>query len=226
MISHESKCIFVHIPKCAGSSVEVVLGHTVPDSTVKEPDHRSIRMMEQPIPVSRLLTLGDNLTQFALRCRHRLLRHDNPENLVTLSPAQYRDYFKFTVVRNPWGRAYSWYKNCMRDPDHQRRFGLTSRTTLAEFLARWCGRGALRPQTAWLKDYSGAIPMDFIARFESLGNDFAEVSRRLNLPTARLPHELKGSGEDYRAQFDRSSIELVGRVYAEEIGVFGYSFDA
>ncbi len=33
------------------------------------------------------------------------------------------------------------------------------------------------------------------------------------------------AAEDYRTYFDPTSIELVRRVYAEEIKLFGYSFD-
>ena len=27
MVSHKHKCIFIHIPKCAGTSIEEALGH-------------------------------------------------------------------------------------------------------------------------------------------------------------------------------------------------------
>uniref|UniRef100_A0A1D9FVM8 Sulfotransferase family protein n=1 Tax=Moorena producens (strain JHB) TaxID=1454205 RepID=A0A1D9FVM8_MOOP1 len=48
MISHEHKCIFVHIPKCAGTSIEHLLGHFDDFSGRGGQDHRSIRTIEQP----------------------------------------------------------------------------------------------------------------------------------------------------------------------------------
>ena len=49
MISHEHKCIFIHIPKCAGTSIESALGHLNNYTGINRQDHRTIRMIEKPI---------------------------------------------------------------------------------------------------------------------------------------------------------------------------------
>ena len=36
MISHKHKCIFIHIPKCAGSSIETAFGVDVNNNTLNE----------------------------------------------------------------------------------------------------------------------------------------------------------------------------------------------
>jgi hypothetical protein len=183
-------------------------------------------MLERPVRAGQLLASADNLFQFALRCRHKAQSHRNPNNRISVSPEQYRSYFKFTVVRNPWARAFSWYKNCMRDPQHRRRYNLTDNTSFTEFLSRQIGRGSLRPQTSWLTDYSGRIAMDYIARFESLQSGLDEVCKALGIGALDLPHELKGSGEDYREQFDDQCIRMIKDAYKAEIDLFGYTFDA
>jgi len=226
VISHHHKCIFIHIPKCAGSSIERALGHNDNGNLPVEPDHRSIRMLERPIPISTLLLSPENLLHLALRLRHKLRSHHNPNNTLTLSPDQYESYFKFTVVRNPWSRAYSWYRNCMRDPNHRKRFGLDDETTLFAFLRKQVGRGALRSQLSSIKSFSGRIDMDQIVRFETLDADFGKICEALNLSDLELPHVLKGGGDDYRGHFDGASKQLVGRKYIEEIERFGYTFEA
>jgi hypothetical protein len=128
-------------------------------------------------------------------------------------------------VRNPWARAFSWYGNCVGQPVLRERFGLTPSTPVADFLRARVGKGALRPQLTWLKDARGALPLDFIGRFETLHRDFATVCARLGLPPPALPHARKGSGADYREHYDNSTRDLVARVYAEEIALFGYTFD-
>jgi hypothetical protein len=223
MISHAHRCIFIHIPKCAGSSVERALGHA--EHAPNEPDHRSIRMLEQPLTWAAV-TNPDNLYQLGLRARHYLKPNRNPLNKVRLTRAQYASYFKFTIVRNPWTRAFSWYGNCVSQPALRKRYGLEPSTPFGDFLAEHAGKGALRPQLVWLRDSRGGLPLDFIGRFETLQRDFESVCGRLGVIVAPLPHARKGGGADYRQHYDDRTRALVARVYAEEIELFGYSFDS
>ena len=57
MISHEHKCIFIHISKCAGSSIETAFGIDVSDNTE-----------------------GNNLNLFGWNKKYRLfLQHATPQ---------------------------------------------------------------------------------------------------------------------------------------------------
>ena len=113
----------------------------------------------------------------------------------------------------------------MRDSNHRKQFGLDDTTSLRAFLRKQVGRGPLRAQPSWLEDYSGQINMDYIARFESLESGFREICSALRIKSVMLPHELKGSGENFREKFDDQSIQLISDVYAAEIDMFGYTFD-
>ena len=226
MISHQYKCIFIHIPKCAGSSIERALGHADDLELKAQPDHRSVRMLETPIPFPQAVGSFDNLFQLGLRLRHSVRPQRNPNNTLSVSGEQYKSYFKFTIVRNPWARAFSWYKNCIRDANHKMRYGINEQTSLCEFLQKNIGRGSLRTQMSWITDFGGGIPMDYIGRFESLRSDFREVCSELQLPEVILPHELRGSGEDFRDHFDDHCIRLVKDAYKAEIDMFGFTFDA
>ena len=149
----------------------------------------------------------------------------NPKNQITVTSKQYKSYYKFTVVRNPWDRAYSWYKNVMRDELHQKSYGVSGDISFNDFLKLFAGKLALRPQTYWLKDFNGNMPFDFIGRFENLNEDFGQVSSSLGLYNIKLPHILHGGKDDYRDHYNNKSIQIVSEVYMEEIGLFGYKFE-
>ena len=224
MISHEYKCILIHIPKCAGTSIEAVFGHLDGHTGIGGQDHRSLRVI-QPITM-HAFTSVENLMEVLRSIRFRYFKKFlNPRNKYTVTREQYNSYFKFTFVRNPWARAFSWYKNVMRDEIHKAQYGITGELSLTEFLRLYAGKGMLRPQLYWLKDFSGKIPLDFIGRFENLNEDFKKVTQHLKVPHITLPHKIKGTGEDYRDHYDEESIALVRRVYNEEIKLFNYTFE-
>ena len=225
MISHYYKCIFIHIPKCAGTTIESALGHLDGHTGRGGQDHRSIRMIEKPSLSRYVFSSMENIKEYLRSIKHQ--RYDkvlNKRNKTIVTTEQYESYFKFTIVRNPWARAFSWYKNVMRDEIHKKRHGITSELTLNQFLQDHIGKGMLRPQTYWLKNYSGQIPFDYIGKFENLQDTFRGIKQHLNLTNIDFPHKIKGGGEDYRSEYDKNSIELVKNVYSLEIQLFGYTF--
>jgi len=224
MISHKYKCIFIHIPKCAGTSIESALGHFDNYSGSIEQDHRSIRMIEKPFLTHNIFTSKENLFQVARRIHYGFRKHVNPNNNLTVSKEQYNSYFKFTFVRNPWARAYSWYKNVMRYEINKKELGITKDITFNEFLRRYVGKGGLRPQTYWIKDCSGSIPLEYIGRFENLLNDFSEACKLMGIEPIMLPHKIKGLDGDYRGKYEKESIDIIKEIYKEEIALFKYSF--
>ena len=225
MISHKYKCIFIHIPKCAGTSIEIALGHHDNSFGRIEQDHRSIRMIEKPLLSSNIFSSKENVVEILRRIHYRFSIHMNPCNKFYVTKEQYASYFKFAFIRNPWSRAYSWYKNVMRDENHKRYLKITQQLSLNEFLKLYRAKGALRPQTCWIKNFSGSIPVDFIGRFENLNKDFEEACKLMNITPILLPHETKGEATDYREEYDKESISIIRESYRKEIEIFNYSFE-
>jgi hypothetical protein len=226
MISHEYRCIFIHIPKCAGTSVERALGHWADYTGWSSQDHRTIRMIERPFPVVQAFCSAENVYEVLHRLKHRYVtKAPNPRSRLTVTREQYDSYFKFTIVRNPWARAFSWYANVLRDERHRLRYCAGEDVPFGDFMKMHAGHGPLRPQVYWLKAFDGSIPLDYIARFENLSADMDEIFSRLNVAGMSLPHELRGPVRDYRVHYDDETNAIIERVYKDDIETFGYAFD-
>lgn len=221
MISDKFRCIFIHIPKTAGTSIEYRL-QLFNSLQRGVQDHRTVREIE-PYGFSNIATdiLRNDL--------ERVLTHVKGivrGKLPRATHRQYRAYFKFAFVRNPWVRAFSWYQNVMRDENHQKQLKISANCTYETFLTDYANQWALQPQLHWLRDRNGRLPLDFIGRFENLAEDFALVSNTLNLNTEELPYLNKSNWEDsYTDFYTDKTRKLVAARYAEEIEYFGYHFD-
>ena len=226
MISHQDKLIFIHIPKCAGTSIENAFGHSDDVQLVGSQDHRSVRMIEQPIPYFQSIRSLENQKEIARRLKYRFEKTSNERNRLRLTANQFQTYFKFAFVRNPWDRAWSWYKNVIRDSNHQRSLNVSPETSFSVFLNQHIGSGMLKSQTYWLKNFQGKIDLDFIGRFENLKCDFEKMCRQLGKPELELPHKLSGGNSSgYLEGHDAETRRMVADFYQDEIELFGYEFE-
>lgn len=218
MISDKYKCVFIHIPKTAGTSIEKKLEHFdhlapgVQDhSTIKEVEPQSLFEVVSSISSLDWPTISRSIKK---KIRDRRSGFDRT----------YTAYFKFSFVRNPWARAFSWYKNVMRDDHHKKRFGIVDELSFNAFIHQFGGKYELKPQMHWLRDKTGSIPMDYIGKFENLNRDFEIIAEKIGLVDGELPKLIVGSGQDYTRSYDNASIDVVNKLYQEEIELFHYKF--
>ncbi len=206
MIVHQHRAIFVHIPKTAGSSIEVALNAT---------EQTNEGAIDDATGKFHPVTTGEEKHFDARACRDHY-----GEDI-------WRDYFKFTVVRNPWQRLHSWWWN------HKEITGAVTlpfddfvRTNLGNFSSL---PKLLRSQVSWITSENGEVEMNYICRFENIEHDFKEVCRLIEAPPIELPQVLvenrnPASRKHYSEEYDLELRELVATVYAEDISFFDYEF--
>jgi len=188
------RCIFIHIPKAAGTSVASTL--------------------------------------FGESSRH--LRYTEYEQA---NPRKFREYFKFTFVRNPWSRLYSAYsflkKGGMNEMDHRwAEEHLAAFSNFDSFVKGWvteenvCSWVHFYPQHYFICDDALNLKMDFVGHFETLARDFAHVQRQLSMPAEPLPHINPSAGQQHYCDFySDEAREIVASVYRNDIRLFSYDFE-
>ncbi len=227
MICREYNCLYVHVPKTGGQSVEQFF----------------IDLLGLDWDRDRAgLLIKRNENQ---GCGTEKLAHLSASEYVACGHVSGEDFsalFKFSFVRNPWSRILSEYRyrNYFR---HQsfRDFVLNK---LPE--PGWGDDYRhVMPQYDMLHDGQGKLLVDFVGRFETLQQDFDRVCEKLGIPESRLPHRNRSdkksrdlkrtvrnllymNGENrkrgLRDFYDDETRKAVARYYEKDIEAFGYVF--
>jgi hypothetical protein len=189
--------IFVHVPKAAGISISLaVYGRTFP--------HRTAADLKASFPF-----LFPSLPSFA-------------------------------VVRDPWQRCASAWRFAVggggKGPFaipilEAHRYRTPCFSSFERFVEEWLPDRDLaaedhvfQPQCRFVADARGRLLVTTLGRVERLGELEAELSDRLGRKIV-FPR-LNASGEkiDYRSLYTPRLVDIVGRAYAIDIELFGYSF--
>ena len=97
MISHEYKCIFIYIPKTAGTSVEKRFGaHEKMDARLNQ-GQRTVRNIMSGIALFATANMSLRIIFVNINQRYQVVR----EGVNFVSKAQWDSYFKFCFVRTP-----------------------------------------------------------------------------------------------------------------------------
>jgi len=201
--------IFIHIPKCAGTSIEKAFIPIISDRRGFEdlPDDERTKLWLPGVMGLQHSKLYQYAEHFKLE-----------------------EHFKFAFVRNPWDRAIS-------QIEYLRLRSGTSifpNNNLRENLKIYCAskktiesQDLSASQIDYLRTCSGKVSVDFLGRFESLADDFQKVCRLLGMEiTPELPHIFNSQrSRHYSAFYDAESTEWIRARFAEDIEFFGYEFD-
>ena len=143
-------------------------------------------------------------------------------------PRQFREYFKFAFVRNPWDwlvSRYHWSR------DRQKLFDYS----FGEMLERLSRGVALAPDAPWLEKEAlrsqfdrlsvrRKVSVDFVGRFEHLQRDFDVACTRIGIAPRELPHVFATQHTRYVDYYDDRTRALVEKHYQSDIAAFGYRF--
>ncbi|MBT0608440.1 sulfotransferase family 2 domain-containing protein [Aequorivita echinoideorum] len=214
MISHKHKCIFIHIPKTAGTSI------TNHYFYAKNLDWR----------VPNYDVLYGWCPKRNIHLQHATSRQLLELDLIT--EEIWKSYYKFTFVRNPYDRAYSDYLWMMTDRNVNGSFFeyLNKRgefeSTLKDNSSKYYRGDHLINQTDFF-DFSGIMAMDYIARFEKINLAIRKINKRLNLSEPLTKHFQKNTNRSkYYADFYNEESRLwVYNKYKTDLELLKYRFD-
>lgn len=231
MISHNDNCLFIHIPKAAGQSVE---------SIFLQQNNLTWDEREQ-----LLLKPNSDPQKGPPRLAH--LTADEYLSLGYLAPDKFNALFKFTIVRNPWDRLVSEYlykkhSFCFKDfifkyfpekdvDDYKQHNGLYRH---------------VMPQHQFIYGKENKCLVDYVGKFETLQQDFSIISQKIFGKPLVLPHKNKTQQQSvlsrslnklkksmtgtqnkkhYSSFYDDETQEWVAKFYAKDIELFGYHFE-
>ena len=212
MISCEHRCIFIHIPKTGGSSLENLIWPETPERPRRVED---LWMGFVDKFHNKYQTGGlQHLTA-------RLVRQEVGETV-------FDRYFKFAFVRNPWDKVISQFTFMQKRKDLRSFIGMGQRDCLKRYLELIARKPHVQwlPQIDFLYDEDGSCMVDYIGRFEQFPTSVEHILRRLALPAGAIPHEKRGARGRYQDYYDAESQAMVEALYAADIERFGYCFDA
>lgn len=211
MISDKYRCIFVHVPKAAGQSVESFFLNL---HGLAWKDRAPLLLRHNPDPARGPQRLAHLTAREYVDCGH-ITRED------------FNAYFKFSFTRNPWARLVSEYQ--YRNLDGTLSFrdfllgGLPAKSNYTDAYRH------IIPQYDFLHDEAGNLLVDFVGKFEQLQVDFDCVCSRLGIADSTLPHANASAGKGpkrphYTAYYDPETEEVVRQMYRKDIETFQYRF--
>lgn len=167
------------------------------------------------------------------------------------SETEFKNYFKFTFVRNPWDRLVSAYNflntGGMNEQDKNwAENNLKKYENFDSFVKGWLNRENIYSYPHFIPQFEfvclkGLEPVvDFIGYFENLEADFKFVADKLGIQ-AKLQYLNKTRSEkeyytdkivqivvdekkDYTEYYNDETVQIIADVYREDIEIFGYDF--
>lgn len=233
-VSHQNQFVFVHVPKCAGTSIEGLLSKWT-----------TLELMA-PNKVDNSYIERNRLGQIAQL--HKLERHFGSSDIRRMiGEEKFTRYYKFAVIRNPFARVLSFYKFATRiaNPDTSKlQVQLAKEAkSFGEFVARLREYPSMTPffeQHLYICDTDGSLEIDDVIRMESLDDEMKRVIPKLGFGSLRQrmawkfglrPYptigRLNASGHDphkYRDEYTAASRKIVEEASRVDLDRFGYEF--
>jgi len=153
---------------------------------------------------------------------------------TTLGKAAWDDCFKFTFVRNPYDWLVSLYfhvrqnvhdKHTIYWKPAQKRVTEQIKTLsfkdYVKYQADMIGTDEQYTQHSYVMGGRGAMLVDFVGRFETIGSDWRLITSRIGIPP-KLPYKNRSSHKHCSDYYDDTTQEIAYNYLKEDFELFGY----
>ncbi len=208
IVSHRHRFIFAAVPKTGTHSVRQALREQLGDGDVEQVG----LFVNKRFPWEDLA---------AIQHGHLSLRQVRPY----LGADAFGGYFKFAFVRNPFDRFVSYCAFMLRGGDV---FQQRPRDAMRQFLfgAPPEHHVLFQPQASLLMDEDGkTLLADAVGRVEDMQGSYDAICARIGIPSRPLDRVNGSSHGDYRRYYDQALLDGVAARYAQDLELFGYSFE-
>ncbi|WIY25335.1 sulfotransferase family 2 domain-containing protein [Parasedimentitalea psychrophila] len=206
--------LFIHIPKTGGTALALAL-----EARAKADD---IMLGDTPKARRRRHRVNDVAT------RGRKWKHSTLADIEGLVPEQtLRRLFVFTLVRNPWDRAVSYYHWLREQRFDHPAVHLARSLDFCDFASHPQTMAAFRGASAasYLRHRDGSQQGQLYIRLEHFSTDaqplFDHLGFEIRLPLANTSKRQR----DWRRYYDTDAAQSVAQSCAEDIAQFEYSFN-
>jgi hypothetical protein len=208
MISFDKKIIFIHIPKTGGYAVKNILESYSPDTISR--GHPTLFSEDGGI------RMRDARTGFETM-------HPNVQFYQEHYPAEFKEFTKFTILRNPWDRLVSYVMWLNRGEFDRYKFiqSLNFRVN------GWFGGPYDINQIYMLRDDTGEVNIDKVFYYDNFKDTMVSFFNELEIDYGEhLDIKINSvNKEHYSSYYDDEMVELVAKKCNIEIDYFKFKFE-
>jgi hypothetical protein len=215
IVSHRHKFIFLKTRKTAGTALEIGLSQYCGPDDIITPIAADDEELRRSLGFAGPRNYEGTRRWF--RKDRPLKNHDDAATIRRrVGEDVWRDYFKFTIERNPFDRAISlyWFQTQLD----------TRRPAIGAFL-KSCEPWRL---SNWpLYSLDGQVAVDHVIRFERLDAEVPAIAARLGIgpiEMVRVKAAFRLDRRPYREVLDVEARQLIERHCAREIAEFSYAW--
>ncbi|WP_204153909.1 sulfotransferase family 2 domain-containing protein [Leptolyngbya sp. CCY15150] len=213
IVSHKHKFVFIKTAKTAGTSIEIALSKFCGDDDIITPiipEDEELRKSLGYRTAQNYTTIeGEDIRPHISARRVRRL----------ISRRVWDQYYTFCFERNPWDKIVSLYYY---------RFQKEPRPSINDFIKSEHNK-RFRRKGFDLYTIKGSIVVDRVCLYESLEEHLRDVlhnklgiQESIELPRAK--GNLRPANTSYQELLDPESVDIITRLFSEEIQLFGYQF--